>query len=57
MGHPTHIHGEVVFDQRQGLWFMKEGREEAIATPATKDFWAWLESQYNGLVPGRTSSA
>jgi len=57
MGHPTHIHGEVVFDQRQGLWFMKEGWEEAIATPAIKDFWAWLESQYNGLVPGRTSSA
>ena len=57
MGHPTHIHGEVVFDQRQGLWFMKEGWEEAIATPAIKDFGAWLESQYNGLVPGRTSSA
>ena len=52
MGSAVHIHGEVVFDQRQGLWFMKRGWEEAIKQPSTSDFLAWLRSQHNGLKPG-----
>lgn len=52
MGSAVHIHGEVVFDQRQGLWFMKEGWEAAIKKPRTTDFFAWLRSQRNGAKPG-----
>ena len=52
MGSAVHIHGEVVFDQRQGLWFMKRGWEEAIAQPSTPDFFGWLRSQHNGAKPG-----
>ena len=52
MGSKEHIHGEVVFDQRQGLWFMKRGWEEAIAQPSTPDFFGWLRSQHNGAKPG-----
>jgi hypothetical protein len=52
MGSAVHIHGEVVFDQRQGLWFMKAGWEEAIRAPKDKDFFAWLQSQHNGARPG-----
>ena len=52
MGSAVHIHGEVVFDQRQGLWFMKKGWEEAIKAPSTPDFFAWLRSQHNGAKPG-----
>ena len=51
MGHAKHIHGEVLFDQKQGLWFMSEGWEKAVAAPATKDFGAWLRSQHNGNRP------
>jgi len=57
MGSAVHIHGEVVFDQRQGLWFMKEGWDADIKTPKTNDFWRWLESQYNGLKPGEAAEA
>ena len=52
MGSAVHIHGEVVFDQRQGLWFMKEGWEEAIRSPSSTDFFAWLRTQHNGARPG-----
>jgi hypothetical protein len=55
MGSAVHIHGEVVFDQRQGLWFMKAGWEQAISAPATQNFWAWLEGQYNSLKPGEAA--
>ena len=43
---------QVVFDQRQGLWFMRRGWEEAIQQPSTPDFFAWLVSQHNGAKPG-----
>ena len=52
MGSAVHIHGEVVFDQRQGLWFMKQGWEQAIKAPRTTDFFAWLKTQHNGAKPG-----
>ena len=55
MGHKTHIHGEVAFDQKQGLWFMSEGWEQAAQAPATKDFFGWLKSQHNGLRPGQSA--
>eukprot|EP00966_Prymnesium_polylepis_P203446 4713412-Prymnesium_polylepis.1 len=29
-GRQVHIHGEVVFDQQQGLWFMADGWEKAL---------------------------
>jgi len=54
MGSAVHIHGEVVFDQRQGLWFMAEGWEAALKEPATADFFEWLGSQHNGLRPGQS---
>ena len=53
MGSKEHIHGEVVFDQRQGLWFMARGWEAAIAAPKEKDFFRWLASQHNGLRAGQ----
>tara|TARA_B100000513_G_C11782682_1_gene145415 strand:- start:269 stop:520 length:252 start_codon:yes stop_codon:yes gene_type:complete len=53
MGSAVHIHGEVIFDQKQGLWFMKDGWEEALRQPSTTDFFEWLEAQYNGLTPGQ----
>ena len=53
MGSAVHIHGEVVFDQRQGLWFMARGWEAAIAAPKEKDFFRWLASQHNGLRAGQ----
>ena len=53
MGSKVHIHGEVVFDQRQGLWFMKEGWEAALRAPAQRDFFAWLRTQHNGAKPGQ----
>ena len=53
MGSAVHIHGEVVFDQRQGLWFMAQGWEAAIKAPKTRDFSAWLRTQHNGLRPGQ----
>ena len=53
MGHKSHIHGEVVFDQRQGLWFMARGWEGAIAAPKEKDFFKWLAQQHNGLRAGQ----
>ena len=56
MGSAVHIHGEVVFDQRQGLWFMAEGWERAIAAPKTRDFHEWLASQSNGLRAGQARS-
>ena len=43
----------VVFDQRQGLWFMARGWEAAIAAPKEKDFFRWLASQHNGLRAGQ----
>ena len=49
----VHIHGEVVFDQQQGLWFMADGWEKALEAPGTKDFMAWLKSQHNGLRAGQ----
>ena len=53
MGSAVHIHGEVVFDQRQGLWFMKRGWEEAVRKPNDRrDFFAWLRTQHNGAKPG-----
>ena len=55
MGHKSHIHGEVVFDQKQGLWFMRDGWEQAVQKPSTKDFFAWLSSQHNGLRPGQSA--
>ena len=54
MGSAVHIHGEVVFDQRQGLWFMKAGWEEALKAPSTRDFGAWLRSMHNGAHPGES---
>ena len=56
MGHKTHIHGEVAFDQKQGLWFMRDGWEQAVQKPSTKDFFAWLASQHNGLRPGQSAT-
>ena len=56
MGHKSHIHGEVVFDQKQGLWFMRDGWEQAVQKPSTKDFFAWLSSQHNGLRPGQSAA-
>ena len=53
MGSKEHIHGEVVFDQRQGLWFMARGWEAAIAAPKEKDFFRWLAQQHNGLRAGQ----
>jgi len=53
MGSKVHIHGEVVFDQQQGLWFMADGWEKALESPDTKDFMAWLKSQHNGLRAGQ----
>ena len=53
MGSAVHIHGEVVFDQRQGLWFMARGWEAAIAAPKEKDFFRWLAQQHNGLRAGQ----
>jgi len=53
MGHASHIHGEVVFDQRQGLWFMSDGWEASIKQPATSDFFEWLRLHYNGKIPGK----
>ena len=53
MGSKEHIHGEVVFDQRQGLWFMARGWEAAIAAPKEKDFFRWLGQQHNGLRAGQ----
>jgi len=55
MGSAVHIHGEVVFDQRQGLWFMKAGWESAIQRPSTRDFFAWLLTQHNGARPGEST--
>ena len=52
MGSAVHIHGEVVFDQRQGLWFMKKGWEEAIKQPSSTEFFTWLKTQHNGAKPG-----
>jgi len=52
MGSAVHIHGEVAFDQRQGLWFMKAGWENALRAPSTTDFFAWLRTQHNGAKPG-----
>ena len=52
MGSAVHIHGEVVFDQRQGLWFMRNGWDEAIRHPSHKDFFTWLRTQNNGASPG-----
>jgi len=49
----VHIHGEVAFDKQQGLWFMREGWEQAVLAPATANFDEWLASQYNGLIPGQ----
>jgi len=57
MGHASHIHGEVAFDQRQGLWFMRDGWEDALKSPSSRDFLAWLASQYNGLRPGQGRAA
>ena len=53
MGSKEHIHGEVVFDQRQGLWFMARGWEAAIAAPKEKDFFRGLAQQHNGLRAGQ----
>ena len=53
MGHATHIKGEVEFDRAQGMWFMKDGWEEAIAQPDRTDFFDWLRSQHNGRVAGQ----
>ena len=50
----VHIHGEVVFDQRQGLWFMSKGWEAALNKPSSTDFFNWLASQHNGLRPGQS---
>ena len=52
MGSAVHIHGEVVFDRRQGLWFMRDGWETAIQRPNTRDFFEWLRTQHNGARPG-----
>ena len=30
MGHKSHISGEVAFDQKQGLWFMRDGWEATL---------------------------
>ena len=49
--------GWVVFDQRQGLWFMRRGWEEAIKAPSTRDFFAWLKTQHNGAKPGESPPA
>ena len=57
MGSAVHIHGEVVFDQRQGLWFMRDGWEAALKAPATTDFFAWLRSMFNGAAPGGAPSS
>eukprot|EP00316_Scyphosphaera_apsteinii_P000510 CAMPEP_0119340276 /NCGR_PEP_ID=MMETSP1333-20130426/99999_1 /TAXON_ID=418940 /ORGANISM="Scyphosphaera apsteinii, Strain RCC1455" /LENGTH=914 /DNA_ID=CAMNT_0007351993 /DNA_START=40 /DNA_END=2784 /DNA_ORIENTATION=+ len=54
MGSAVHIHGEVVFDKRQGLWFMADDWETSIAKPSTRDFFLWLRSQHNGLRPGQS---
>ena len=49
----VHIHGEVMFDKQQGLWFMADGWERALETARTKDFMLWLQSQHNGLKVGQ----
>jgi len=55
MGAAVHIHGEVVFDQRQGLWFMRRGWEAALDAPVQRDFFAWLRAQHNGARPGEAA--
>ncbi|KAL3929052.1 MAG: hypothetical protein SGPRY_002128 [Prymnesium sp.] len=57
MGSKVHIHGEVVFDKQQGLWFMKDEWEAALEKPSTNNFMSWLQSQYNGLRPGQSKPA
>ena len=57
MGHAQHIHGEVAFDQKQGLWFMAPGWAAAIAAPEQTDFFAWLKAHHNGAKPGEAVSS
>ena len=52
MGSAVHTHGEVAFDQRQGLWFMKPGWEEQLKSPHTRNFSHWLATQHNQATPG-----